>query len=89
MSIGILLLIIFGVPLLIIIVLAALLFSKLFSHDSRAERAETLEAARRLEHSLAALERRLTAIEDIILAQEPAPGKSEASRPAEDERSMP
>lgn len=61
--------IIVGLPLILIGGGFFLLTLRAFrSGDARAEKAQTLELARQLERSLSALETRLTALEDIILA---------------------
>ena len=60
---------IIGVPLILIAIGFIVLVTKVFSGpDARAERAQTLEAARHLERTLSALETRLSALEDIILS---------------------
>lgn len=75
MSIAVALLIIIGLPLILIGVGFVIIATKIFKGgDSQAERAQTLEAARRLERTLGLLEGRLTALEDIILSGREARG---------------
>ena len=58
-----------GVPLVLMAIGFIILVTKVFSgNDGRAERAQTLEAARQLERTLNSLENRLGALEDIILS---------------------
>ncbi|MDR2947278.1 MAG: hypothetical protein LBV79_11120 [Candidatus Adiutrix sp.] len=58
-----------GVPLALLAVGFIILVTKVFGDgDGRAERAQTLETARRLEVALSSLETRLGALEDIILS---------------------
>ncbi len=60
-----------GLPLILVAAGFVILATKAFSgQDARAQRAQTLEAARQLEKTLSAMETRLTALEDIILAPE-------------------
>ena len=63
------LIIIIGVPLILIGIGFIILATKAFSGgEARAEQVQTLEAARQLERALSAMEDRLAALEDIILA---------------------
>lgn len=58
-----------GVPLALMAIGLIILVTKVFGGgDGRAERAQTLEAARSLERALNAMETRLGALEDIILS---------------------
>lgn len=58
-----------GVPLVLMAIGFIILVTKVFGGgDGRAERAQTLEAARQLERTLNSLESRLGALEDIILS---------------------
>jgi len=60
---------IIGVPLLLIAIGFVVLVTKVFGGpDARAERSQTLEAARHLERNLSALENRLSVLEDIIMS---------------------
>lgn len=73
MSVAAALIIIIGLPLILIGIGFVVMATKIFSGDGgQAERAQTLEAARQLERVLSALETRLTALEDIILAGDKA-----------------
>ena len=58
---------IIGLPLTLLSLGFFIIAVKVFSGWGRAERTQTLEAARRLELALGGLERRLAALEDIIL----------------------
>ena len=58
---------IIGLPLTFLSVAFLIIAVKVFSGWGRAERTQTLEAARRLERALNDLENRLGALEDIIL----------------------
>ena len=64
-----------GVPLILIGIGFIILVTKVFSNsDGRAERAQTLEAARHLEKTLNSMEARLSALEDILLSSTPKKG---------------
>lgn len=66
---------IIGLPLILIGIGFLILVTKVFGgDDGRAERAQTLEAARHLEKTLNSLESRLSALEDILLAGSPKNG---------------
>ena len=56
-----------GLPLTFLSLGFLIIAVKVFSGWGRAERTQTLEAARRLERALNGLENRLGALEDIIL----------------------
>ncbi len=61
--------IIVGLPLILIGGGFFLLTLRAFrGGDARAEKAQTLELARKLERTLSAMEARLTALEDVILS---------------------
>ena len=69
MSTVMMILLIIGIPLVLISIGFVILVNKVFGDgDSRAERAQTLEAARQLERTLTALENRIGALEDIVLS---------------------
>lgn len=69
MSIVAFLIIIIVLPLILIGIGFVIMATKFFSgNGAQAERAKTLETARQLERVLSAMETRLTALEDIILA---------------------
>jgi len=69
MSVLAVLIIVIGLPLILIGIGFVIMATKIFNGDGgQAERAQTLEVARQLERTLSALESRLTALEDIILA---------------------
>ena len=61
---------IIGLPLTFLSFGFLIIAVKVFSGWGRAERTQTLEAARRLERALNDLENRLGALEDIIFVQE-------------------
>jgi hypothetical protein len=68
-------LLVIGLPLMLVAVGFVILVTKAFSgQDGRAQRVQTLEAARQLEKTLSAMETRLTALEDILLAPEAKQG---------------
>jgi hypothetical protein len=68
MDFSTLLFLIFGIPLILLALGFFLLCLKwLWSKDQRANQAKLLETATKLNNSLAALEVRLTALEDILL----------------------
>lgn len=69
MSPAIVLMLVIGLPLILVAAGFLILVTKAFSgRDGRAERTQTLEAARQLERALSAMESRLTALEDIIIS---------------------
>lgn len=65
------LIVIIGLPLILIGGGFFLLALRAFrGGEARAEKSQTLELARQLERALSAMETRLTALEDLILASE-------------------
>jgi hypothetical protein len=69
-----------GLPLTFISLGFFIVAVKVFRGGDRAERLQTLEAARRLERALSGLESRLGALEDIILTSAAAPGGRNSER---------
>jgi hypothetical protein len=66
-----------GLPLTFLSLGFFIIAVKIFSGWGRAERTQTLEAARRLERALSGLEARLGALEDIILVGKEGRGTHE------------
>jgi len=66
-----------GLPLTFLSLGFFVIAVKVFSGGGRAERTQTLEAARRLERTLNSLENRLGALEDIVLAGQKGRGAHE------------
>ena len=66
-----------GLPLTFLSLGFFVIAVKVFSGWGRAERTQTLEAARRLERTLNSLENRLGALEDIVLAGQKGRGTHE------------
>jgi hypothetical protein len=66
-----------GLPLIFLSLGFFVIAVKVFSGWGRAERTQTLEAARRLERTLNSLENRLGALEDIVLAGQKGRGTHE------------
>jgi len=66
-----------GLPLTFLSLGFFVIAVKVFSGWGRAERTQTLEAARRLERTLNSLENRLGALEDIVLAGQKGRGAHE------------
>jgi hypothetical protein len=66
-----------GLPLTLLSLGFFIIAIKVFSGWGRNERTQTLEAARRLELTLNALENRLGALEDIILIRQESGGDHE------------
>lgn len=63
------LIIIIGLPLILLAIGFVIIAVKIFGGGSdRLERGQTLEAARQIERSLALMENRLSALEDILLS---------------------
>lgn len=72
------LIIIIGLPLILLAVGFLVIAVKIFGGGSeRLERGQTLEAARQIERSLAAMESRLNALEDILLSAGQRKGASD------------
>jgi ABC-type nickel/cobalt efflux system permease component RcnA len=68
---------IIGLPLTLLSLGFLIIAIKVFSGWGRAERTQTLEAARRLERTLNSLENRLGALEDIIFTGQEGGGNHE------------
>mgnify|MGYP003623922965 CR=1 FL=1 len=63
------LIILIGLPLILLAIGFVIIAVKIFGGGSdRLERGQTLEAARQIERSLALMENRLSALEDILLS---------------------
>lgn len=72
------LIIIIGLPLILLAIGFVIIAVKIFGGGSdRLERGQTLEAARQIERSLALMENRLSALEDILLSADHRKGGSD------------
>ena len=82
MSTFMMIFLIVGVPLIIMAIGFIVLVTKVFGNsDGRAERAQTLETARQLERTLTTLEKRLEALENIVISGRHSASAGNASRP--------